>query len=84
VKLLAKEIQNSGPSLSESLSSISKRFDNSYCTRKLDNVIVNANITEASYKSDGPFQTKMHLESTEVDVIMKNRLLLKRTMLMQT
>ena len=65
--------------LSESLSSISKKvWTIAIAQEKLDNVIVNANINRSQLtKVTDRFKTKMHLESTEVDVIMKNRLLLK-------
>jgi hypothetical protein len=66
--------------LSESLSSISKKvWTIAIAQEKLDNVIVNANINRSQLtKVTDRFKTKMHLESTEVDVIMKNRLLLKK------
>jgi len=66
--------------LSESLSSISKKvWTIAIAQEKLDNVIVNANINRSQLaKVTDRFKTKIHLESTEVDVIMKNRLLLKK------
>jgi hypothetical protein len=66
--------------ISQSLSSISKKvWTIAIAQEKLDNVIVNANINRSQLtKVTDRFKTKMHLESTEVDVIMKNRLLLKK------
>ncbi len=66
--------------LSESLSSISRKvWTIAIAQEKLDNVIINANINRSQLtKVTDRFKTKMHLESTEVDVIMKNRLLLKK------
>lgn len=66
--------------LSESLSSISQKvWTIAIAQEKLESVIINANINKSQLtKVTDRFKTKMHLESTEVDVIMKNRLLLKK------
>ncbi|WP_075603947.1 BREX system P-loop protein BrxC [Saccharicrinis aurantiacus] len=66
--------------ISESLSSISKKvWTIAIAQEKLDDVINNANINKAQLnKVTDRFKTKMHLESTEVDVIIRNRLLLKK------
>jgi len=66
--------------LSESLSSISKRvWTIAIAQQQLDLVINNAGVNRSQLtKVTDRFKTKMHLESTEVDVIMKNRLLLKK------
>ncbi|GEM55955.1 hypothetical protein FB1_21760 [Flavobacterium branchiophilum NBRC 15030 = ATCC 35035] len=66
--------------ISQSLSSISQKvWTIAIAQEKLDNVIINANINKSQLtKVTDRFKTKMHLESTEVDVIMKNRLLLKK------
>ncbi len=65
--------------ISESLSSISKKvWTIAIAQQKLDDVIINANINKSQLnKVTDRFKTKMHIESTEVDVIIKNRLLLK-------
>lgn len=66
--------------LSESLSSISKKvWTIAIAQEKLDDVINNANVNRAQLtKVTDRFKTKIHLESTEVDVIIRNRLLLKK------
>jgi hypothetical protein len=66
--------------LSESLSSISKKvWTIAIAQEKLDDVINNANVNKSMLtKVTDRFKTKMHLESTEVDVIIRNRLLLKK------
>lgn len=65
--------------ISESLSSISKKvWTIAIAQEKLDDVINNANVNKSQLtKVTDRFKTKMHLESTDVDVIIKNRLLLK-------
>jgi hypothetical protein len=65
--------------ISESLSSISKKvWTIAIAQEKLDDVINNANVNKSQLtKVTDRFKTKMHLESTEVDVIIRNRLLLK-------
>jgi len=66
--------------LSESLSSISKKvWTIAIAQEKLDDVIKNSNVSKASLtKVTDRFKTKIHLESTDVDVIIRNRLLLKK------
>lgn len=66
--------------ISESLSSIGKKvWTIAIAQEKLDDVINNANINKSQLtKVTDRFKTKMHLESTEVDVIIRNRLLLKK------
>ena len=66
--------------ISESLSSISKKvWTIAIAQEKLDDVINNANVNRSQLtKVTDRFKTKMHLESTEVDVIIRNRLLLKK------
>jgi len=66
--------------ISESLSSISKKvWTVAIAQEKLDDVINNNNINRAQLtKVTDRFKTKIHLESTEVDVIIRNRLLLKK------
>lgn len=66
--------------ISESLSSISKKvWTIAIAQEKLDDVINNANVNKSQLtKVTDRFKTKMHLESTEVDVIIRNRLLLKK------
>lgn len=65
--------------ISESLSSLGKKvWTIAIAQEKLDDVINNANINKSQLtKVTDRFKTKMHLESTEVDVIIRNRLLLK-------
>ena len=66
--------------ISESLSSISKKvWTIAIAQEKLDDVINNANVNKSQLtKVTDRFKTKMHLESTEVDVIIRNRLLQKK------
>jgi hypothetical protein len=65
--------------LSEALSSISgKVWTIAIAQEKLDDVINNANVSIAQLtKVTDRFKTKVHLESTEVDVIIRSRLLKK-------
>lgn len=67
--------------LSESLSSISQKvWTIAIAQEKLDDVINNANVNKSQLtKVTDRFKTKMHLESTEVDVIIRNRLLQKKS-----
>src|SRR5690554_1134243 len=66
--------------IAESLSSISSKvWTIAIAQEKLDDVINNANVNKSQLtKVTDRFKTKMHLESTEVDVIIRNRLLLKK------
>ncbi|NOQ74050.1 MAG: BREX system P-loop protein BrxC [Crocinitomix sp.] len=66
--------------ISESLSSMAKKvWTIAIAQEKLDDVINNANVNKSQLtKVTDRFKTKMHLESTEVDVIIRNRLLLKK------
>lgn len=66
--------------LSESLSSIStKVWTIAIAQEKLDDVISNSNVSRANLnKVTDRFKSKIHLESTEVDVIIRNRLLKKK------
>jgi hypothetical protein len=66
--------------ISESLSSISKKvWTIAIAQQQLDRVIADAGINKSQLtKVTDRFKTKMHLESTEVDVIIRNRLLLKK------
>ncbi|WML26300.1 BREX system P-loop protein BrxC [Neobacillus sp. OS1-33] len=66
--------------LSEALSSISNKvWTIAIAQEKLDDVINNANVNRSQLtKVTDRFKTKIHLESTEVDVIIKNRLLQKK------
>ncbi|GHC46777.1 BREX system P-loop protein BrxC [Ulvibacter litoralis] len=65
--------------LSESLSSINKKvWTIAIAQEKLDDVISNSNVSRANLnKVTDRFKSKIHLESTEVDVIIRNRLLKK-------
>lgn len=65
--------------ISESLSSISNKvWTIAIAQEKLDDVINNANVSRSSLtKVTDRFKTKIHLESTEVDVIIRSRLLQK-------
>ena len=46
---------------------------------KLDDVINNSNISKSQLvKVTDRFKTKIHIEATEVDIIIRNRLLLKK------
>lgn len=65
--------------LSESLSSISNKvWTIAIAQEKLDDVISNSNISRANLnKVTDRFKSKIHLDSTEVDVIIRNRLLRK-------
>lgn len=75
-KFLLTDLQG----ISESLSSISKKvWTIAIAQEKLDDVINNANVNKSQLnKVTDRFKTKMHIETTEVDVIIKNRLLLKK------
>ena len=66
--------------MSESISSISNKvWTIAIAQEKLDDVISNSNIKKSQLiKVTDRFKTKLHLESTEVDVIIKNRLLHKK------
>ena len=66
--------------VSESLSSIAKKvWTIAIAQEKLDDVISMNGMTKSKLiKVTDRFKTKMHLESTEVDVIIRNRLLLKK------
>jgi hypothetical protein len=65
--------------ISESLSSISSKvWTIAIAQEKLDDVINNANVNRSQLtKVTDRFKTKIHLESTEVDVIIRSRLLKK-------
>jgi len=65
--------------LSESLSSLGgKVWTIAIAQEKLDDVINNSNVSKAQLtKVTDRFKTKIHLEATEVDVIIRNRLLKK-------
>ncbi|MBD0402937.1 BREX system P-loop protein BrxC [Flammeovirga sp. EKP202] len=65
--------------ISESLSSISSKvWTIAIAQEKLDDVINNANVNKSQLiKVTDRFKTKMHLESTDVDVIIRSRLLQK-------
>ena len=65
--------------ISESLSSIrNKVWTIAIAQEKLDDVINNANVNRSQLtKVTDRFKTKIHLESTEVDVIIRSRLLQK-------
>jgi len=65
--------------LSEALSSISRKvWTVAIAQEKLDDVINNANVNKSQLtKVTDRFKTKLHLESTEVDVIIRSRLLAK-------
>ena len=66
--------------ISESLTSISKKvWTVAIAQEKLDDVINNTNVNRAQLtKVTDRFKTKIHLESTDVDIIIQNRLLLKK------
>jgi hypothetical protein len=66
--------------IAESLSSISNKvWTIAIAQEKLDDVINNTNVNKSQLtKVTDRFKTKIHLESTEVDVIIRNRLLLKK------
>jgi hypothetical protein len=66
--------------ISEALSSISNKvWTVAIAQEKLDDVINNSNITKSQLtKVTDRFKTKIHLESTEVDVIIRSRLLQKK------
>lgn len=66
--------------ISEALSSItSKVWTIAIAQEKLDDVISNANVSRSQLtKVTDRYKTKIHLESTEVDVIIRNRLLKKK------
>jgi hypothetical protein len=65
--------------ISEALSSISNKvWTIAIAQEKLDDVINNANVSRSQLtKVTDRFKTKVHLESTEVDVIIRSRLLQK-------
>jgi polyribonucleotide nucleotidyltransferase len=65
--------------LSESLSSLGgKVWTIAIAQEKLDDVINNSNVSKAQLtKVTDRFKTKIHLEATEVDVIIRSRLLKK-------
>jgi len=65
--------------LSEALSSLGgKVWTMAIAQEKLDDVINNSNVSKAQLiKVTDRFKTKIHLEATEVDVIIRNRLLKK-------
>jgi imidazole glycerol phosphate synthase subunit HisF len=65
--------------ISESLSSLGgKVWTIAIAQEKLDDVINNSNVSKAQLtKVTDRFKTKIHLEATEVDVIIRNRLLRK-------
>lgn len=65
--------------ISEALSSISNNvWTIAIAQEKLDDVINNANVSRSALtKVTDRFKTKIHLESTEVDVIIRSRLLQK-------
>lgn len=65
--------------ISEALSSISNKvWTIAIAQEKLDDVINNANVSRSQLtKVTDRFKTKIHLESTEVDVIIRSRLLCK-------
>lgn len=65
--------------ISEALSSIKGRvWTMAIAQEKLDDVINNSNISKANLtKMTDRFKTKIHIESTEVDVIIRSRLLKK-------
>ena len=67
--------------ISEALSSItSKVWTIAIAQEKLDDVINNANVNRSQLtKVTDRYKTKIHLESTEVDVIIRNRLLQKKS-----
>jgi len=66
--------------ISEAMSGISSRvWTIAIAQEKLDDVIKNNNFNKSQLvKVTDRFKTKIHLESTEVDIIIKNRLLLKK------
>ena len=66
--------------LSEAMSGIAARvWTIAIAQEKLDDVINNSNISKSQLiKVTDRFKTKIHLESTEVDIIIKNRLLQKK------
>ncbi len=66
--------------LSEAMSGIAARvWTIAIAQEKLDDVINNSNISKSQLiKVTDRFKTKIHLESTEVDIIIKNRLLKKK------
>src|SRR5665648_617075 len=66
--------------ISESLSALGRKvWTIAIAQEKLDDVISNANIDKAVLtKVTARFKTKIHLESSEVDVIIRNRLLNKK------
>lgn len=66
--------------VSEALSTLGKRvWTIAIAQEKLDDVINNANVSKSQLtKVTDRFKSKFHLESTEVDVIIRNRLLEKK------
>jgi hypothetical protein len=71
--------------ISEALSSINhKVWTIAIAQEKLDDVINNANVNRSQLtKVTDRFKTKIHLESTEVDVIIRSRLLQKKDIYFQ-
>ena len=65
--------------ISEALTSLGQKvWTIAIAQEKLDDVISNSNVTKAQLtKVTDRFKTKIHLEATEVDVIIRNRLLNK-------
>jgi len=65
--------------ISEAMSSVSKKvWTIAIAQEKLDDVINNANVNRSQLtKATDRFKTKIHLEATEVDVIIRSRLLKK-------
>ena len=66
--------------VSEALSSLPRKvWTIAIAQEKLDDVINNANVSKSQLtKVTDRFKTKIHLESTEVDIIIRNRLLQKK------
>jgi hypothetical protein len=66
--------------LSEAMSGISSKvWTVAIAQEKLDDVINNSNISKSQLvKVTDRFKTKIHIEATEVDIIIRNRLLLKK------
>lgn len=66
--------------MSEALSSISQKvWTIAIAQEKLDDIILNSNISRKDLnKVTDRFKTTIHLESTEVDIIIRNRLLQKK------
>ena len=66
--------------LSEAMSGVSSKvWTVAIAQEKLDDVINNSNISKSQLvKVTDRFKTKIHIEATEVDIIIRNRLLLKK------